>query len=250
MISTLVALFAIASAPQADLTVLAAASLKAPLNEIARQFETKHPDVRVQISFAGSQELATQINLGAPADAFFSADRAQMDVVVKSGKVEAKQVQPFAANHLTLLVSKSAADRIKGLGDLGQSGVKICMAGEKVPVGAYTREMLKKASAKLGDPWLAQLQANTVSLETNVSAVVSRVELDEVDAGFVYQTDAIQAKKSISRTIPKEWNVRAQYFVAVPKESKLATSAKQFVALVLGREGQTILARYGFLPPK
>lgn len=250
MISTLVALFAVVSIPPADLTVLAAASLKAPLNEIARQFEAKRPDVRINLSFAGSQELATQINLGAPADAFFSADRAQMEVVVKSGNVDAKQVQPFATNQLTLLVSMGAGDRIKGLRDLGQSGLKVCMAGEKVPVGAYTRQMLKKASSKLGDPWLAQLHTNTVSLETNVSAVVSRVELDEVDAGFVYQTDAFQAKKSISRTIPKEWNVRVQYFVAVPKDSKLATFAKQFVALVLGREGQTILAKYGFLPSK
>ncbi|HAP38426.1 MAG TPA: molybdate ABC transporter substrate-binding protein, partial [Nitrospira sp.] len=78
--------------PKTDIIVLAAASLKAPLNEIAHEFEAQNPSARLVISYAGSQDLAAQINLGAPADTFFSADRAQMDVVVESKKVDKKEV--------------------------------------------------------------------------------------------------------------------------------------------------------------
>lgn len=236
--------------PKVDVTVLAAASLKVPLNEIAREFEGHYPAARIQISYAGSQELAAQINLGAPADAFFSADRAQMDVVVESKKVDRKEVRPFASNELAFLVARSAVGKVLGLSDLQKSGIKISMAAEKVPVGAYTRQMLQNASAKLGGPWLTKVKANTVSLETSVATVFSRVEMDEVDAGFVYRTDAIRAKKSVIREIPKAWNVRALYFVAVPKNSENAQTARKMVSFVLGKRGQAILAKHGFKPPK
>lgn len=250
MITALSLVIACVQSPKTDIIVLAAASLKAPFTEITREFEAETPSAQLQISYAGSQELAAQINLGAPADAFFSADYAQMDVVVKSKKVEEKQVKPFAGNELSLLVSKSAAGRIKGLADLQKKGLKISMAGEKVPVGAYTRQVLRKASAKLGKSWLAEVEVNTVSLETNVSTVFSRVETDEVDAGFVYRTDAIRAKNSVSREIPKEWNVKALYYVVVPKNSENASIAEKLVSFVLGKKGQAILAKNGFRPPK
>jgi len=124
------------------------------------------------------------------------------------------------------------------------------MAAEKVPVGAYTRQMLQNASAKLGGPWLTKVKANTVSLETSVATVFSRVEMDEVDAGFVYRTDAIRTKKSMIREIPKQWNVRALYFVAVPKKSENAQIARKLVSFVLDKRGQAILAKHGFKPPK
>ena len=96
MILSLSLLALLSLSPKEDVTVLAAASLKAPLNEIAREFEGQYPTARILISYAGSQELAAQINFGAQADAFFSADRAQMDVVVESKKVDRKEVRPFA----------------------------------------------------------------------------------------------------------------------------------------------------------
>ena len=173
-----------------------------------------------------------------------------MDVVVESKKVDGKQVQPFAGNELALLVSKSASNQIKGLADLQKKGLNISMAGEKVPVGAYTRQVLNKASGSLGKSWLTQVEANIVSFETNVSAVFSRVEMDEVDAGFVYRTDAARAKKSISREIPKEWNVKALYYVAVPKNSENATTARKLVSFVLDKRGQAILVKHGFRSPK
>ncbi len=236
--------------PRTEVIVLAAASLKAPLAEIEREFEANNPSAGLQISYAGSQELAAQISLGAPADVFFSADRAQMDAAVGSQKIDLKDVKPFVSNELALLVSKSAAGKIKGMADLGKNGLKISMAAEKVPVGAYTRQTLQKASTKLGDSWLAKVMANTVSFEANVSAVFSRVEMDEVDAGFVYRTDGIRAKKAVMRELPKQWNVKALYYVAIPKNSENAQVARRLVAFVFEKKGQAILAKHGFKPPK
>ena len=233
-----------------DLTVLAAASLKAPLTEIATIFESRNKGVVVRSSFAGSQELAAQINLGAPADLFFSADQTQMDVVSKSGKVLASTVKPFASNQLCLIVAKGSASRIRSFSDIGQSGLKLCLAAEKVPIGAYTRQVFQNATKKLGSQWLEKVQQNTVSFESNVSSVVTRVELGEADAGIVYDTDALRAKSSIRIGIPKAWNVRALYYVGVVSDAPNAEKARQMVDLVLSREGQAILKNYGFLPPK
>ncbi|HAP38425.1 MAG TPA: molybdate ABC transporter substrate-binding protein, partial [Nitrospira sp.] len=161
-----------------------------------------------------------------------------------------KEVHAFVSNELALLVSKSAAGKVARLNDLQKPGLKISMAAEKVPVGAYTREMLKKASVELGERWRTHVTANTVSLESNVSAVFSRVEMDEVDAGLVYRTDAIRAKTSVMREIPKQWNVRAFYYVAVPKDSENALTGQKLVKFVLDKRGQEILAKHGFKPPK
>lgn len=238
------------SSPREQLTVFAAASLTSSLNEISRIFEARHPATQVQISFAGSQELATQINLGAEAHVFFSADRLQMETVIRSGKVDTGQVKMFADNQLALLVSRSGAKRIKTLKDLSSDKLKICLASDKVPVGAYTRQLLAKASKKYGADWLGKVNRNTVSLESKVTAVVARVEMDEVDAGIVYETDRMRAKKSFSRPIPSDFNVRTHYYVAIPKEFESLAGAKSFVALVLSKEGQQVLAKYGFAPPQ
>lgn len=234
---------------QGDLTVLAAASLKAPLTKIEQKFEKQNPGAEVNISFAGSQALASQIKLGAPVDIFFSADRAQMDVVIKSGHISMQNVQPFASNELIVLVSHSASGKIKGLKDLGKDGLQFSMAKEKVPVGAYSREFLSRASAQFGEDWKSAILNNVVSYESNVSAIVSRVEMDEVDAGFVYKTDGMRAKKSVSITIPPKFNVSAHYYVGVLDQTNQGNLAERFVELVLSPDGQAILAEYGFTPP-
>ena len=250
MTSLIVALLLPITPAKASITVLAAASLRGPVNEIIRKFEAQNADVRIEVTYAGSQALANQINFGAPADIFLAADLAQMNIVVQSGKVDGKAVKPFASNQLALLISKSAANRVKDLKDLSKDGLRLCMANEKVPVGAYTRQMLQKASKKLGAEWLSKVRSNTVSLENNVSAVVTRISMDEADAGFVYQTDVLTAKQAVSVPIPKAWNVMARYYLAVPKEAPNAKIANKIVSLVLAKDGQTILAKYGFLSPR
>jgi len=250
MVSLLAALVTTGGSSVTDITILAASSLKAPLTEIAKNFESNHPNARLHLSFAGSQELATQIKLGASADLFFSADRAQMSEVLVAGKARWNKVEPFAANELSLLVSKEASTKIRSLADLNTPNLKICIGGHKVPIGAYTRQALEKASGKFGAPWLSAVRSNFVSMEPNVSAIVSRVEMNEADAGIVYKTDAIRAKRSIAIPIPRPWNVRTQYFAVVLKQTQNRKLSEAFLSLVLASNGQKVLAKFGFLRPK
>lgn len=242
--------FCVVGVRDTNLTVLAAASLRKPLGELEQAFEARNPGTRINISYAGSQELATQLSLGAPADVFFSADRAQIDVAVKAKRIDKRDVKPFVGNSLCLLVAAKSRNRVRSLADLTQGGVRLCLAGDRVPVGAYANEMLEKAAKKFGPTWLGKVRTNVVSFETSVSAIVTRVELGEVDAGIVYESDARQAKTAVGFEIPKEFNVRALYFLGVVKDNKNEKAARDFVALALSKEGQSVFAKYGFLPPK
>lgn len=236
--------------PDSSAIVLAAASLRKPLSDLKASYEATHPGSRLDISYAGSQELATQLSLGAPADLFFSADRAQIDVAVKAKRISGREVKPFAGNRLCLLVSDKAKDRIQSLNDLTQSDIRICLAGDRVPVGAYSNEVLAKAAKKFGPTWIGRVRSHIVSFETNVSAIVTRVELGDVDAGLVYETDARTAKKAVGYEIPKEFNIRATYYLGIVGDGQNLKIAREFVSQVLSKEGQAVFAKYGFLPPK
>jgi molybdate transport system substrate-binding protein len=232
------------------LTVLSAASLKAPLTEIASVFESAHPGVRVDISYAGSQQLSQQIILGAPADVFLSADRAQIDEVVKGKRIDRRDVKPIASTRLCLLVSEKAKNRIRSLDDLTQPGVRLCLAGLNVPAGAYSIRVLEKASKSFGPTWLSEVRSKVVSFETNVSAVAMRVELGEVDAGMVYETDARLAKRAVGYEIPAKFNVKAVSFLGILKDSPNLALARAFADAVTGKEGRATFAKFGFAGPK
>jgi len=232
------------------LTVLAAASMKGPLTEIAKSFEEAHSGAKVDISYGGSQLMAHQISLGAPADLFLSADRAQMDVVVASRRINRRDIKPLASNRLCLLVSEKAKNRIRGLADLTESGVRLCLAESRVPVGAYTAEVLSKAAKSFGPLWLSKVRSKVVSFESNVSAVALRVELGEVDAGIVYETDARLAKRAVGYEIPANINVRALSYFAILRDSPNPPLATKFAELLSSKRGQAVFTKFGFAPPK
>ncbi|MCC7230697.1 MAG: molybdate ABC transporter substrate-binding protein [Fimbriimonadaceae bacterium] len=239
------------SAPAEEtLTILAAASLRSPMVEIQKLYESSNSSTRLEMSFAGSQELAAQLVLGAPGDLFLSADRAQIDVVVKAKRMSARDIQPFSGNRLCVIVAKRAAGKVESLGDLAKPGIRISLAGEKVPIGAYTNQMFAKATRDLGAAWLDHVRSNVVSFETNVSAIVTRVELGEADCGIVYESDARQAKTSKVIGVPKNLNVRAVYFGGVLSDSPQKERSRSFFKFLLGKEGQAVFAKYGFLPAK
>lgn len=239
------------SAPFEDsLTILGASSLRPALLEIQKLYGNSHPSTRLAVSFAGSQEIAAQLALGAPADLFLSADRTQIDVVVKAKRMSARDVQPFAGNRLCVIVAKRAVNKVESLGDLAKPGIRISLAGEKVPVGAYTNQMFAKAMRELGVTWLDRVRSNVVSFETNVSAIVTRVELGEADCGIVYESDARQAKTATVIGVPKSLNVRAVYFGGVLSDSSQREPAQNFLKFLLSKEGQAVFAKYGFLPAK
>jgi molybdate transport system substrate-binding protein len=242
---------ATAQATDTKLTVLAAASLAEPFQEIGKTFDARHPGWHVTFSFAGSQELAQQLEHGLPADVFASASQQHMAQAVTSKRVAAGSPATFAHNRLVAIVSTGSKDKVKSLADLAKSGVKIVLGDESVPVGRYSRQFLDKASKSgLGSDFRTKVLANTVSFEPNVRMVLTKVALGEADAGIAYVSDVKgpSAAKVVSLTIPDALNVIADYPIAPLTDATSPAMAKAFVDLVRSREGQQILARHGFIP--
>jgi molybdate transport system substrate-binding protein len=234
------------------LTVLAAASLTAAFQEIGNEFENQHPGVQIEFNFAGSQQLAQQIAQGAPAGVFASANRTQMDVVVKTGQVDPAAPVEFARNRLVVVYPKENPSGITHLRDLAQPGIKIVLAAQEVPAGQYAMDFIDLASqdASFGASYKDKVISNVVSYEDNVKAVLTKVSLGEADAGIVYTTDTAGAPAGTieQMAIPDEFNVIASYPIAVVRTAQSPHLAQLFIDLVLSKTGQEILARYGFLP--
>jgi len=231
--------------PAETLRVSAAASLTDAFREVAAIYEQRHPGDRVELNFAGSQILRTQIEQGAPADVFASADLLHVDALRSAGLLGSYGI--FARNRIVLVVPSGDA-KVGRLEDLGKPGIKIVVAGAAVPVGHYTSDVLAKldAAGRYGDDFRARAQANVISQETNVRAVLSKVALGEADAGFVYATDAITSSKVRTIDIPDRDNVVAAYPIGILTSAVAPEKAKAFIDLVLGDEGQSILRKYGF----
>jgi molybdate transport system substrate-binding protein len=219
-----------------EIKVFAAASLTAAFNELGPQFSAANGGTRVTFNFAGSQALATQIQQGAPADVFASADLNNMDKV----KDLVGTPQNFASNLLAIVVEKGNPRGIKTLDDLASSDVKVVLAAEEVPAGRYAKQILDQAGVKV----------TPVSQEDNVKGVATKVSLGEADAGIVYVTDVTAGGDKVEGVdIPKEQNVTATYPIATVKASKAQDKAQAFMDLVLSDQGQQVLAKYGFLAP-
>ena len=224
-----------------DLTVLAAASLTDSFKEIGTTFETANPGSKVTFSFAASSSLVTQINQGAPADVFASADTANMDkLTAATGAGVSAAPITFATNKLQIIVGKGNPKGIAGVADLAKSGLIYVTAAPEVPIGAYAKQVLDKA----------KVTVTPKSLEADVKSVVNKVTLGEADAGIVYATDVKAAgDKAAGVVIPDDLNVVATYPIAVTKATKNSAAATAFVSFVAGTQGQTILAKYGFTKP-
>jgi molybdate transport system substrate-binding protein len=233
------------------LNVYAAASLTEAFQELGHSLERSHPGLTVRFNFAGSQQLALQIEQGAPADVFASADQRWMDYVVEKSQV-AGSPAVFARNRLVVVVPRTNPARIGRLEDLARRGTKVVLAAEAVPVGKYSRDALTKLAGAEGFPkdYDRQVLANVVSQEENVKSVVAKVQLGEADAGIVYRSDVTPSVARYVRVfeIPDPYNSIASYPIAVLKSAGNAEAAQQFVALVTSPQGQAVLQRHGLLP--
>lgn len=240
----------VASPPPSKLTVYAAASLTESFGELGRTFEQRHPGMTVRFNFAGSQELALQLEQGAPADVFASADQRWMAYAQDKGMLDGES-SVFVQNRLIVIVPRTNPARITRLEQLARRGTKVVVAAEAVPVGKYTRQALQKLAAVPSFPaeYDRRVLANVVSQEENVKGVVSKVQLGEADAGVVYRSDVTPAVSRYVTTldIPNASNVIAEYPIAVLKAATNAAAAREFVALVSGAEGQRVLQLHGFL---
>jgi molybdate transport system substrate-binding protein len=219
-----------------EIKMFAAASLTAAFTKIGEDFTAANGGTKVTFNFAGSQALATQIQQGAPADVFASADIPNMDKV----KDLVGTPQNFASNQLQIVVEKGDPKGVKGLEDLANPDLKVALAAPEVPAGRYAAEALGKADVTV----------KPVSQEDNVKAVVNKVALGEADAGIVYVTDVTAGGDRVEGVdIPEDLNVLATYPIATVKASKAQDKAQAFMDLVLSDQGQQVLKQYGFLPP-
>lgn len=227
------------TAPSGEILVFAAASLTDAFQAIGAAFERANPDTTVRFSFAGSQQLAGQILDGAPADVFASADHRQMHLVAEAGLV-AGAVPTFAVNELVIAVRRGNPLGIRGLSDLAGSDLTLVMAAAEVPVGRYARRVLDRAGAGVAP----------ASLESDVRAVLSKVELGEADAGIVYTSDIVTARDAVAAIpIAPEGNVVAHYPIARLADAPNPHGASAFVQLALSDAGQATLKRHGFASP-
>lgn len=231
------------------LNVFAAASLTDAFTEIGNNFQTANPNVTVIFNFGGSQTLRTQIEEGAPADVFASANAKEMDALVAGSFVMAEASQVFLSNRLVVILPVDNPAGIDSLEDLAASGIKIVLAAEEVPVGRYSREALDKMNGTFGSDFKDKVLANVVSNEDNVKQVVAKIQLGEADAGIVYTSDAVAAPELKTIEIPNEMNIIAKYPIAPLVESANAELAQAFIAYVLSDEGQAILQKWGFASP-
>jgi molybdate transport system substrate-binding protein len=220
-----------AHAQSQPLTIYAAASL----TDVFRAFD---PDQRY--SFAGSNALETQIRNGAPADIFASAAPLNTQRLFRQNLV-GKPVT-FTSNRLALIVPKSNPAGIRSVYDLRRKPVKLVIAGAAVPVGGYTRTVLRKMG-------LSSVLSKVVSQETDVRAVTGKVALGQADAGFVYVTDAraVADRVTVIR-IPAWAQPRVRYEIAVVSSSSKKAAAQAWIKTLLSARGQAALKEYGFLP--
>jgi len=232
------------------LTVFAAASLTNAFAEIGKNFETNHPGVTVKFNFGGSQTLRTQIEQGAPADVFASANKKEMDALMGGKFVITDTSNVFLTNQLVVVMPHNNPAGLTELADLAKTGLKIVLAAKEVPVGNYALQVLDKLDAAQGVGFKDKVIANVVSYENDVKLVVAKVQLGEADAGIVYLSDTVAAPELKKIEIPTEINVVAKYPIAKLIQAADAELAQAFIEYVLSADGQSVLAKWGFLPVK
>lgn len=221
------------------LTVYAASSLTSTFTELGKKFEAEHKGVKVSFSFGGSSDLVAQIQQGAPADVFASADTKNMDKAVAAKTVQGAPAN-FASNTLEIAVPPNNPAGVSSFKDLAKAGTKVVVCAPEVPCGAATKKVGQASGVTL----------KPVSEEQAVTDVLTKVESGEADAGLVYVTDVkVAGNKVKGVTFPESSAAVNTYPIAALAKSKNATLAKAFVDLVTGTEGQSVLARAGFAKP-
>lgn len=221
------------------LTVFAAASLTDAFTDLGQQLEADNPGLDVQFNFAGSSALATQITQGAPADVFASANPGQMAVVADAGLADGEP-EVVTSNVLQIAVPAGNPADVTGLADFAREELTLAICAPEVPCGAAAEDVFSAAG----------VTAAPDTLEEDVRAALTKVELGEVDAALVYVTDVVAAGGSVEGIgFPEAEDAVNDYPVCVLADAPNPGAARAFVDLVLSGEGQAVLAEAGFRAP-
>ncbi len=220
-------------------TVYAASSLKKSFDAIGAEFQQAHPGSTVEISYDGSSTLVTQLTGGAPADVFASADEKNMKKLMQANLASGTPAL-FASNTLQIAVAPGNPKKIAGLADLAKAGVRTVLCASEVPCGSAAHAALDAAKVTI----------EPASEEQNVAAVVTKVSTREADAGLVYQTDVSASDGKVDGVVfPESAQAVNKYPIVALKAAPNAAGAEAFIDLVVGAEGQKVLAGFGFAGP-
>ena len=236
-----------------ELTVFCAASLTGAFGEIGQMYKNE-TNISAVFNFDGSQVLRTQIENGAYADIFVSANKKQMNLLKNEGFTNNSSITVFTKTKPVIIVPKDNPAKIQNISDLAKPGIKIVIGTKDVPIGDYTLQILTKLAndTSFGPGFKKKFMANVVSQETNVNYITSKVVLGEADAGIAYKSDITKdlATKITKIEIPDKYNVIAEYPIGMLNQSKYPAQAQEFINLVKSDKGMAVLEKYGFEPPK
>jgi molybdate transport system substrate-binding protein len=240
---------------RAGVSVFAASSLVDAFSELEAEFERANPDVDVQMTFAGSQVLRLQLEQGAPAHVFASANLEHMRALVEQGLVE--EPESLGANELVIVVPTTNPAAIRSIDDLPDAE-RIVIGAPNVPIGVYTNEMLTRAAGAMGRDFTDRVMDRVVSLESNARLVRAKVELGEADAAIVYRTDGLASDRVLTIELPPPLRVPARYWIAATHSPSavaapagtLADGVSRLLAFTHSEAGQGILRRHGFAPKR
>ncbi|MEO8463498.1 MAG: molybdate ABC transporter substrate-binding protein [Chloroflexota bacterium] len=232
------------------LTVFGAASLGPALQALGTAYRAS-AGIEIVVSTGSSTTLRTQIEQGAQPDVFLSADLANPEALIAAGLVDGPLVR-FAGNQLAVVIPADNPGHLLQPTDLGRDGVRVVAAADGVPITAYASRLLAQLSTLPGAPadLAARYDANVVSREESVAAVLAKIELAEGDAAVVYASDASGSTKVTTLAIPVDRNVAASYGGVVPVGAANPVAARAFLTWLIGPEGQRALVEYGFSLPQ
>ena len=226
------------------IVIYAASSLTDVLRDLESRFEKSYPDIDVAVAFSGSQTLRLQIEQGAQADIFISANPKHIASLVSTGRIEQPEV--FAYNRLAVVVPKANPAGIQTPAELIKAK-RLVIGNTEVPIGKYTRQWFAKMDDTVGSEFSEQALSKVVSLENNVRLLRAKVELGEVDAAVVYLTDALSSTELEYLAIDPKTNIRAEYQLGIvvnPKSSQVALD--KWLSFLRLDETQQVLAQAGW----
>lgn len=227
-------------AKKTTITVSAAASLSSAYKEIGKQFELSNPTIKIRFNFASSSSLVNQIQSGAPSDVFAAADLVSFNTLRARGLITGSP-KVFARNAMQLIVKAGNPLGITSITDLSKAGT-VSLCAKSVPCGIYARQLLSRSSVMIAE--------SKITRGVDATAALNAVANGDADAGIVYATDALSARKTVRViAIPGGTNIKAAYGISVIGASKQGVVAEKFVAFVLSSQGRRILSSYGFQAP-